>query len=616
MASEDFENSLSHIYEPLEGPEHMRLMTLEPALDTNAPLRISFSQAHYSGFSGQYEAISYTWGEQKLTLPLHIVNGALVLVTENLDRALRQLRLLHVKRLLWADAACINQKDDEEKACQIPFMIQIFRGARRVLAWLGAGVLDSDQEKGMRFLEKLSRYPRELAKADLLESEDGCNALYVGCFLNLPWFSRLWIIQEVVFNVDVILVLGLSELSWVRLQVALRILPRTRAWNTPNLDKHRIEAVTKIGALWRSHCMIDGAPTHTIDLVNEDILALMQRFSQYGCTDPRDRIFALCSMTSDIQAITTAVPSLLPVEEKISLNVDYSLSVLQLYHALATACMARGQVIPILEATLSRLTSPSDKNWPSWVPDWTKTPVQAAQGFLHAVNFIKQRPGNKIVLCSRWPWWDFVSDELPVINARFPDSRSNTKVHPLATLVQILETVWASGDKDSLQDISELLFSLELVAPRVDHTFLLEYISSLWGYTNMESLGPPAPLLQELTERLNASLAQNCFFSATRPGSGVSYIGFGSTALEVGDRFVTCEKWWSGDSSPLGPSTAAGLLLRPTARSEEVDGEHLKSYRLVGSAEISEPFLNGERFGYFYDYGDRTQNSRMTFCLE
>jgi hypothetical protein len=39
----------------------------------------------------------------------------------------------------------------------------------------------------------------------------------------LPWFNRLWIVQEVVFNLDIMLMCGDSVLSWARLLMALSI---------------------------------------------------------------------------------------------------------------------------------------------------------------------------------------------------------------------------------------------------------------------------------------------------------------------------------------------------------------------------------------------------------
>jgi hypothetical protein len=147
-------DSEMHTYEPLRGPNYIRLISLEPALDSAEPLRFDFHVVDVKDSDDEYEAISYTWGLPLLTYPVYLIDGTHVKVTKNLDSALRRFRYATKPRILWADAICINQVDDNEKSKQIPLMSCIFRCATRVLAWVDA----SDKaERGMRLLTKLSR---------------------------------------------------------------------------------------------------------------------------------------------------------------------------------------------------------------------------------------------------------------------------------------------------------------------------------------------------------------------------------------------------------------------------------------------------------------------------
>ncbi|CAN9396572.1 unnamed protein product [Alternaria alternata] len=139
MALSDDHSVRKYAYEALQSSRHIRLIILHSASSTDAPLNFTFQQAKLSELEGRYEAISYTWGQPNLTYPLFVSDGTHVLVTENLDRALRYLRHSHKDRALWADAACINQADDVEKGTQIPLMVHIFRNAETVLAWLDPG---------------------------------------------------------------------------------------------------------------------------------------------------------------------------------------------------------------------------------------------------------------------------------------------------------------------------------------------------------------------------------------------------------------------------------------------------------------------------------------------
>jgi hypothetical protein len=79
----------------------------------------------------RYEALSYRWGS---ILASHKVtcNGRILLVTQNCHRALK--RLHEENRLLWVDAICINQQDNNEKKNQVALMPQIYSKAERTLA--------------------------------------------------------------------------------------------------------------------------------------------------------------------------------------------------------------------------------------------------------------------------------------------------------------------------------------------------------------------------------------------------------------------------------------------------------------------------------------------------
>jgi hypothetical protein len=66
------------------------------------------------------------------------LDGSLTLVRQNLWHALNHLRCdKTTDRVLWIDALCINQEDEEERDRQVGFMGELYSNARTVLAWLG-----------------------------------------------------------------------------------------------------------------------------------------------------------------------------------------------------------------------------------------------------------------------------------------------------------------------------------------------------------------------------------------------------------------------------------------------------------------------------------------------
>lgn len=377
----------TYTYEALLSADHTRLIELHAHPDSEAPLRAQFIQINAEESFTQYDAISYTWGGQPSDQILEVSpSGSItkcsqVLITKNLANALTTVRYPNKSRLLWADALCINQSDDLEKAQQIPIMARIFRGATRVLAWLDG---DADEERGMQQLGKISRYWRFDVKQKMkgLPGPDLpiWERRYVRDFLHLSWFTRLWIVQEVVFSADVTLFCGSSELSWLRLIIALDTISKISAEGTEFIGYGVVSAVRSIGALWRHHCTIDDS--HSEGLENEsasDMLLLMHRFHNYGCTDARDRIFALYNVSESMQPTLSQqrLRKESHSQQYIYMDVDYRNTIEEIYKNFAIACLESGRAATFLNSVLWRATQQHAADWPSWVPDWRTSPTES-----------------------------------------------------------------------------------------------------------------------------------------------------------------------------------------------------------------------------------------------
>ncbi|KAF2138645.1 uncharacterized protein K452DRAFT_233679, partial [Aplosporella prunicola CBS 121167] len=152
-----------------------------------------------------YEAISYTWGEpaDKISVLCH---GKHTIVAIHLRDALRRLRHENASRTLWADAICINQGDKKERGHQVQIMGPIFERAQRVLVWLGLGT-DFDSGAAFELVRSLYpifdalRYPSPNVEPPDLEAHVACVAQSqweaFGELLCCPWFTRVWILQEI-----------------------------------------------------------------------------------------------------------------------------------------------------------------------------------------------------------------------------------------------------------------------------------------------------------------------------------------------------------------------------------------------------------------------------------
>ena len=94
------------------GNSTIRVMLLMPSknVDDFLTCRIVHTTLHDSS---SYYALSYTWGEPVFSKTLVVDESMRIPITENLDFALRRLRLAGIQAL-WVDAICINQDDVDQ----------------------------------------------------------------------------------------------------------------------------------------------------------------------------------------------------------------------------------------------------------------------------------------------------------------------------------------------------------------------------------------------------------------------------------------------------------------------------------------------------------------------
>jgi hypothetical protein len=128
-------------YDALPDGPFIRMLTLR-AGELDGPLEGDLeivnidSPGNYEDSSGDYEALSYVWGQPGRRDDI-ICAGKRLELTTSLHDALRRLRQPDRSRRLWADQICINQGDKTERRQQVQFMNRIYKNASHVLVWLG-----------------------------------------------------------------------------------------------------------------------------------------------------------------------------------------------------------------------------------------------------------------------------------------------------------------------------------------------------------------------------------------------------------------------------------------------------------------------------------------------
>ncbi|KAH3938898.1 hypothetical protein HBH53_243200 [Parastagonospora nodorum] len=327
-------------YQALEHWDSFRLVILHPASRSTAPIRCSLQHVRSTELP-KYEAISYTWGNTNLLHSLHMGgNGNFLKVTTNCFHALRHLRRADSDRALWIDAICINQMDLDERGHQVKTMNMIYEMASTVVIYLG------EETKGSRILFK------ELAKAKVELSKTGkCNRQppddviisELEVLIQRPWFQRIWVLQEVSGNDQIVVMCGSARTSLEALDACLFGYQDIRV----------IEDILPLPIrLWgRTRSKVAEYPDAPIHLWH---CLLLSR--KYLATDPRDKIFAL--------------RSLLQKERRDSMDhlIDYAATTEQTF--LKTALF----LLP--EIGLHLLTAnrhPHNMRMPSWIPDFSQT---------------------------------------------------------------------------------------------------------------------------------------------------------------------------------------------------------------------------------------------------
>ncbi|KAH8665926.1 heterokaryon incompatibility protein-domain-containing protein [Tricladium varicosporioides] len=248
-----------------------------------------------------YEALSYTWGGTEMTKYIKI-EGKRFGITENLYWALWHLRSQDTDRILWIDAVCINQSNNEERGQHVRQMGNIYSQADRVIIWLGPATFATDVI--MDSLMQLQKECLNHAHNDWKPSDGRWVNLWlavntilrrqhldlerlqrrgVELLLERPWFQRVWILQEVANATTAVVCCGTKS-------VLARIFALAPLLTGVQPNPH-------------SQAVLDIMPGLSKDSwwsQKRDLYTLLVKFNGCKASDPRDMIYALLGITSDV----------------------------------------------------------------------------------------------------------------------------------------------------------------------------------------------------------------------------------------------------------------------------------------------------------------------------
>ena len=386
-----------------------------------------------------YRALSYVWGDVNVTEDILLEDRPFP-VTTNLAAALQRIRdflskakpkkdprvvahrsevAIEETQYIWIDALCIDQSNLVERRQQVALMQDIYSQAEQVLMWVGQA--DYDSRVALSLIRQWGEALREAASevANTLErlrgmtpamlaaltkasgdrqikamlrhlTERGENPFHPAKFNSAakfgrrPFWSRVWIIQEIVLAKSGLILCGDDEvevqdlwdatIGWTALLTSEEVPSENRSdvllnsvaagWSKELLEmkfdyeraRPAQDATDANVTLTVSHAIPfrDFPPS----ILSKGLVALVVEFAGFQATDLRDKIYALLGLVSQGDRIVEA---------------NYDRSVSETYTALITAEIKRTGRLDCLLWVKSQLEPSIDRvthRLPSWVPDF------------------------------------------------------------------------------------------------------------------------------------------------------------------------------------------------------------------------------------------------------
>ncbi|KAI1430263.1 heterokaryon incompatibility protein-domain-containing protein [Xylaria sp. FL1777] len=364
----DLATSLPYRGHLLDQDDSIRLAYLEPG-QKNDTICISLGNARLSD-SPPYEALSYTWGDASQTTTIQISSDldgpepTAHSVTVNCCSALQRLRRAGERRALWIDAICINQESTAERNHQLGLMADIYAKASRVVVYLGEG--DEYSDAAMDVIASILDPPdykstpssdyNETTLINILSTaSDKC----VASLFRRPWFSRIWVLQEIANAQSATAYCGGRELPWESFRDFVH-------YNTTTKWIKSIPFAVEYSARESPPCWTD---------ITQRLLGMLIDTRSYGATDPRDKVFALIPLLAREQRLLRAAYPESSRESSIDVSMllpdillNYDLSPCDVFISLAVYFL-RHLGLGILRHVTG--SSSHLRTLPSWVPDWS-----------------------------------------------------------------------------------------------------------------------------------------------------------------------------------------------------------------------------------------------------
>ena len=377
-----------------------------------------------------FEALSYAWGDPTIRAPISC-NGRMLKVTINLRNALKRLRQRDKSRFLWVDAVCIDQEGNQkEKSSQVNNMRKIYSNATRVIVWLGLddNGLAKTAADAMEGIARSICIAKSKSVSDLWEIDhlkilamssiswkklscntpETWNSLF--WYFDRPWFTRVWVFQEVTSGPKVLFLCGEVELDWDIIGLIAEYITVNRSL----FDTYEF---------WKSNiwCAVTQRDRRVF---NDTCLDVLNSARGLKASKLVDKVYGLLGMPNFS-------------DKNLGLTADYNKSVMEVYQDLGDVALASMQNLDLLAYVQH---DQEISQHPSWIPRWDQVklrhplirelrfrgPHNASQG----LNFIYKRKDT--ILEVPGIWFDTIKMKTSIDSeAWFNQNRRPLNPHPV-----------------------------------------------------------------------------------------------------------------------------------------------------------------------------------------
>jgi hypothetical protein len=374
-------------------------------------------------------ALSYVWGDEYDTTDI-IVSTRKHSVTKNLLEALHHTHL-HWQRhhpgrdiaecRVWADSLCINQKDEEEKGHQVKMMGLIYSTAELVLGSLGFCPQNSQTPRAISLLQNIQSYIRSskfepsdwsrpltlswisdyhdlfkeggTTKGDA-QTKAACDAIEE--FMSSPYWTRAWIVQEMVLAKTCILFHGTNavDLDTILYVNAWRLKV---IWETPPhaipgtvrrcfFEMKNMDGIDFIGRLRvgrqlerREDTLSPSTRSESHGLLYLHIMSATRRFK---ANNLKDYVYAFINLSN-----SNIVPDYSDHKSFQSVYVEACAECLQ-------ACLRDRSAEPLAFLSQGGICSLNDQDFLTEIPSWTPVFAYRTRDYRNRPAMIFEPPSN------------------------------------------------------------------------------------------------------------------------------------------------------------------------------------------------------------------------------